>query len=345
MKKKRITVERIVGILKQAEVGVPVRELVRKEGISEQTLYRWKKQHVSLEIDQVRQLKQLQEENQRLKRLVAELTLDKTMLQDVLAVRQILDHEQEQDLVVLKNIIHRGKDSETQGLATASLEFDMLSELERLKQALRDRSESCRAADRKWRFEHSLKALIAGTTVAYKAANALEATNVNAYDKASLIAQYEPVRFETSADYKESRVARDAAIAVQNAADNLKEKALALAAAVIVVGRDLVTADFAESRRLRALQRGSRRLSPRWPDLLASDFADIARIAMRVNWNPIFDKAASIRAAADQALIANEKYYSYMERRKNLRSLNGSDADAVNRPTREDDPNADRTPL
>ena len=85
MKKKRFTVERMVGILKQAEVGVPVRELVRKEGISEQTFYRWKKQYVGLEVDQVRQLKQLAEENQRLKRLVAELTLDKTMLQDVLA--------------------------------------------------------------------------------------------------------------------------------------------------------------------------------------------------------------------------------------------------------------------
>ena len=85
MKKKRFSVEQIVGILKQAEVGVPVRELVRREGISEQTFYRWKKQYVGLEIDQVRQLKQLQEENQRLKRLVADLTLDKTMLQDVLA--------------------------------------------------------------------------------------------------------------------------------------------------------------------------------------------------------------------------------------------------------------------
>ena len=53
-------------------------------GISEQTFYRWKKQYVGLEIDQVRQLKQLQEENMRLKQLVAELSLDKTMLQDVL---------------------------------------------------------------------------------------------------------------------------------------------------------------------------------------------------------------------------------------------------------------------
>ena len=85
VKKKRFSVEQIVGILKQAEVGVPVGELVRKVGISEQTFYRWKKQYVGLEIDQVRQLKQLQEENQRLKRLVADLTLDKTMLQDVLA--------------------------------------------------------------------------------------------------------------------------------------------------------------------------------------------------------------------------------------------------------------------
>ena len=85
MKKKRFTVERLVGILKQAEVGVPIGELVRQVGISEQTFYRWKKRYAKLEIDQVRQLKQLQEENQRLQRLVAELTLDKTMLQDVLA--------------------------------------------------------------------------------------------------------------------------------------------------------------------------------------------------------------------------------------------------------------------
>ena len=85
MKRKRFSVEQIVAILKQAEVGVPVVELCRQAGITEQTFYRWKKQYVGLEIDQVRQLKQLQEENTRLKRLVAELSLDKTMLQDVLA--------------------------------------------------------------------------------------------------------------------------------------------------------------------------------------------------------------------------------------------------------------------
>ena len=84
MKRKRFSVEQIVAVLKQAEVGVPVTELIRKVVISEQTLYWWKKQYTGLEVDQVRQLKQLQEENVRLKRLVADLTLDKVMLQDVL---------------------------------------------------------------------------------------------------------------------------------------------------------------------------------------------------------------------------------------------------------------------
>jgi putative transposase len=78
-------VEQIAAVLKQAEVGVPVAELIRKVGVSEQTFYRWKKQYTGLEVDQVRELKQLQEENARLKRLVADLTLDKTMLQDVLS--------------------------------------------------------------------------------------------------------------------------------------------------------------------------------------------------------------------------------------------------------------------
>ena len=84
MKRKRFSVEQIVAVLKQAEVGVPVTELIPKVGIWEQTFYRWKKQYTGLEVDQVRQLKQLQEENVRLKRLVADLTLDKVMLQDVL---------------------------------------------------------------------------------------------------------------------------------------------------------------------------------------------------------------------------------------------------------------------
>ena len=85
MKRRRFSVEQIVAVLKQAELGVPVAELIRQVGLTEQTLYRWKKQYKGLETDQVRQFKQLQDENTRLKRLVAELSLDKTMLQDVLA--------------------------------------------------------------------------------------------------------------------------------------------------------------------------------------------------------------------------------------------------------------------
>ena len=85
MKRKRFSVEQVVAVLKQAEVGVPVVEVCRRVGITEQTFYRWKKKYVGLEIDQVRQLKQLQEENGKLKKLVAELSLDKAMLQDVLA--------------------------------------------------------------------------------------------------------------------------------------------------------------------------------------------------------------------------------------------------------------------
>ena len=84
MKRKRFSMEQIVAVLKQAEAGVPIAELIRRVGISEQTFYRWKKQYVGLEVDQVRRLKQVEEENARLKRLVADLTLDKVMLQDVL---------------------------------------------------------------------------------------------------------------------------------------------------------------------------------------------------------------------------------------------------------------------
>ncbi len=85
MKRKRFSVEQIVAVLKQAEMGISVAELTRQVGISEQTFYRWKQRYTGLEVDQVRQLKQLREENVRLKRVVADLTLDKVMLQDVLS--------------------------------------------------------------------------------------------------------------------------------------------------------------------------------------------------------------------------------------------------------------------
>ena len=88
MKKKRFSVEQMIGVLKQAQFGVPVAEVIGKAGISEQTFYRWKAKYADLEVDQVRQMAQLQGENLRLKQLVAELTLDKTMLQDVLPPQQ-----------------------------------------------------------------------------------------------------------------------------------------------------------------------------------------------------------------------------------------------------------------
>lgn len=83
MKRKRFSVEQIVVVLKQAEAGMPVADLIRQVGISEQTYYRWKKQYAGLQSDQVRELKLLQDENGRLKKLVAELSLDKAILQDV----------------------------------------------------------------------------------------------------------------------------------------------------------------------------------------------------------------------------------------------------------------------
>lgn len=85
MKRKRFSVEQIVTVLKQAALGLPVADLVRQVGISEQTFYRWKKQYAGLESDQVREFKQLAEENGRLKKLVAELSLDKAVLQEVLS--------------------------------------------------------------------------------------------------------------------------------------------------------------------------------------------------------------------------------------------------------------------
>jgi putative transposase len=83
MKRKRFSVEQIVVVLKQAELGLSVAELTRQVEISEQTFYRWKKQYGGLQSDQVRELKMLQDENARLKKLVAELSLDKAILQDI----------------------------------------------------------------------------------------------------------------------------------------------------------------------------------------------------------------------------------------------------------------------
>lgn len=85
MKKSKFTVEQIAFALKQAEVGTPVDEVCRKMGISDATFYNWRKKYGGLGPSELRRLKQLEEENSKLKRLVADLSLDKAMLQDVLA--------------------------------------------------------------------------------------------------------------------------------------------------------------------------------------------------------------------------------------------------------------------
>mgnify|MGYP002628351094 FL=1 len=83
MKRKRYTEAQIAFALRQAESGTPVVEVTRKMGISEQTFYRWKKKFAGMGVAEVRRLKQLEEENKKLKQLVADLSLDKKMLQDV----------------------------------------------------------------------------------------------------------------------------------------------------------------------------------------------------------------------------------------------------------------------
>ena len=82
---KRYTKEQIAFALRQHETGTSVSEIVRKMGISEQTFYRCKKKFGGMGVAEVRRLKQLEEENRKLKQLVADLSLDKSMLQDVLS--------------------------------------------------------------------------------------------------------------------------------------------------------------------------------------------------------------------------------------------------------------------
>jgi len=84
MKKSRYSPEQIAFALRQAESGTLAMEVCRKMGISEQTFYRWKKNFAGMGVAEVRRLKVLEEENRKLKQLVADLSLDKQMLQDVL---------------------------------------------------------------------------------------------------------------------------------------------------------------------------------------------------------------------------------------------------------------------
>jgi putative transposase len=84
MKKSRFTEEQIIYALRLAESGTLVSDVCRQMGISEATFYVWKKKYASLGVAELRQLRQLSEENARLKRLVADLTLDKQILSEVI---------------------------------------------------------------------------------------------------------------------------------------------------------------------------------------------------------------------------------------------------------------------
>ena len=85
MKANQYSEEQISFVLKQAEFGTPVEDVCRKLGISEQTFYRWKKRYAGVGPQELRRLRQLEEENSKLKKLVAELSLDKSLLQEALA--------------------------------------------------------------------------------------------------------------------------------------------------------------------------------------------------------------------------------------------------------------------
>lgn len=85
MRKSRFTPEQILQALRQAETGAtPVVEICRKLGVTETTFYRWKKQYAGLDVGELRELKQLRDENRKLKQVVADLTLDKVILKDAL---------------------------------------------------------------------------------------------------------------------------------------------------------------------------------------------------------------------------------------------------------------------
>jgi putative transposase len=83
--KKRFSEEQIIRILKEAEVEGNARVVIKRNNISEQTFYRWRKKYGGMEVSEARRLRSLEKENSELKKMVAELSLDKRMLQDVLS--------------------------------------------------------------------------------------------------------------------------------------------------------------------------------------------------------------------------------------------------------------------
>jgi len=84
MRKSRYSEEQIIRVLRQVETGQKVKDVIREHGISEQTYYRWKSKYGGMSVSDAKRLKRLQAENRQLKKLVADLSLDKQMLQEVL---------------------------------------------------------------------------------------------------------------------------------------------------------------------------------------------------------------------------------------------------------------------
>ncbi len=83
--KRRFTEEQIIGILREQDAGGAVKELTRRHGVSEQSFYRWKAKYAGLEVSELRRLKELEAENAKLKRLLAEAHLDNSALKDVVS--------------------------------------------------------------------------------------------------------------------------------------------------------------------------------------------------------------------------------------------------------------------
>ena len=83
--KKRFSEEQIIGILKEQEAGFPVKEIIRRHGIAEQTFYRWKSKYGGMEVSEAKRLRELEGENAKLKRLLAEAMLDNAALKDIVS--------------------------------------------------------------------------------------------------------------------------------------------------------------------------------------------------------------------------------------------------------------------